>query len=202
MNHNPPLLMKKRMTLLVLIPVVLATFWLVGNSRAAPETPEYKVVRTDAKFEIRDYPALTLATTPMSGDGMSGGFGQLFRFITGNNERAEKIEMTSPVLINTSKDKKTMSFIMSKKVVEQGVPRPAGDTVTLSKVEAARVAAFRFSGSRTAENEKTAIETLTRWLTVQKIVRQGDPVFAYYDPPWTPAFLRRNEVMFRIEHGP
>lgn len=59
MNHNPPLLMKKRMTLLVLIPVVLATFWLVGNSRAAPETPEYKVVRTDAKFEIRDYPALT-----------------------------------------------------------------------------------------------------------------------------------------------
>jgi hypothetical protein len=37
---------------------------------------------------------------------------------------------------------------------------------------------------------------------VQKIVGQGDPVFAYYDPPWTPAFLRRNEVMFRIEHGP
>ncbi len=35
MNHNPRLMMKKRMTLLVMIPVVLATFWLVGNSRAA-----------------------------------------------------------------------------------------------------------------------------------------------------------------------
>jgi hypothetical protein len=104
--------MKKKMTFLLLLPIALVAFWFASNSRAATETPEYKVVRADGKIEIRDYPALTMATTPMSADGMNGGFGQLFRFITGSNESKEKIEMTAPVLINNTTEKKTMSFIM------------------------------------------------------------------------------------------
>ena len=182
----------------IVLPIALAAFWLVGNSRAATETPDFKVIRTDDKFEIRDYPALTIATTPMSDDGMNGGFGELFRFITGKNETAEKIEMTSPVLIDTAKDKKTMSFIMPKKAVEKGVPKPAGDGVSLGKVEAARFAVLRFGGGRTAENEKEAIEKLRTWLGGQQIAGKGEPLFAYYDPPWTPVFMRRNEVMIRI----
>jgi hypothetical protein len=130
---------------------------------------------------------------------MNGGFGQLFRYITGKNEGAEKIEMTSPVLIDTGKDGKTMSFIMPRKTVEKGVPKPAGDSVSLGKVEAARFAVLRFPGGRTTENEKAAIEKLTAWLEGQKIAGKGDPMFAYYDPPWTPVFLRRNEVMIRID---
>ena len=178
--------------------ITLAAFWLVSNSRAATETPDYKVIRTDAKFEIRDYPALTIATTPMNDDGMNGGFGQLFRFITGKNETAEKIEMTSPVLIDTAKDQKTMSFIMPRQAVEKGLPKPAGDNVSLGKVEAARFAVLRFGGGRTAENEKEAIDKLRAWLGGQRIAGKGEPMFAYYDPPWTPVFMRRNEVMIRI----
>lgn len=197
--------MKSRKTpFLVTVTLIVTTgaFWLVTTSRAASETPEYKVVRTEGKFEIRDYPALTVATTQMSADGMNGGFGQLFRFITGSNETAEKIEMTAPVLINTVKNKRTMSFIMPKKTVEKGVPKPAGDSVTLGKVEGARFAVFRFSGGRTAKNEEVAIEKLKGWLDAQKIAGQAEPVFAYYDPPWTLTFLRRNEVMIRINHAP
>jgi hypothetical protein len=78
--------------------VALALFWFIRTSRAATETPEYHVIRTDGKFEIRDYPALTVVTTPMDGDEMNRSFGQLFRFITGSNEGAEKIEMTTPVV--------------------------------------------------------------------------------------------------------
>ena len=185
--------------LAITLTVAAAAFWLVSTSRAATETPEYKVIRTDEKFEIRDYPAMTVATTPMEGAEMNGSFGQLFRFITGKNEGAEKIEMTSPVLIDTAKDKKTMSFIMPKKAVEKGVPKPAGENVKLGKVEAARVAVLRFGGGRTAENEKAAIEKLETWLERQKITGKGDPIFAYYDPPWTPVFMRRNEVMIRID---
>ena len=192
---------RRKLTVLLAIalPIALAAFWLVSNSRAATETPDYKVIRTDEKFEIRDYPALTIATTPMNDEGMNGGFGQLFRFITGKNEGAEKIEMTSPVLIDTATDKKTMSFIMPRKAVEKGVPKPAGDSVSLGKVEASRFAVLRFAGGRTAENEKAAIEKLTAWLDGQKIAGKGAPIFAYYDPPWTPDFLRRNEVMIRID---
>ncbi len=185
--------------LAIILPIAAAAFWLVSTSRAATETPDYKVIRTNEKFEIRDYPALTIATTPMNDDGMNGGFGQLFRFITGKNEAAEKIEMTSPVLIDTAKDTKTMSFIMPKKAVEKGVPKPAGDSVSLGKVAASRFAVLRFGGGRTAENEKAAIEKLTAWLAGQKIAGKGDPIFAYYDPPWTPVIMRRNEVMIRID---
>jgi hypothetical protein len=185
--------------LAIILPIAAAAFWLVSTSRAATETPEYKVIRTDEKFEIRDYPALTIATTPMNEEGMNGGFRELFRFITGKNEGSEKIEMTAPVLIDAAKDHKTMSFIMPKKAVEKGVPKPAGENVKLGKVEAARFAVLRFAGGRTAENEKAAIEKLTAWLDGQKIARKGDPIFAYYDPPWTPVFMRRNEVMIRIE---
>ncbi len=185
--------------LLIVVPSVLAALWLVSTSRAATETPDYGVVRTDGKFEIRDYPALTVATTPMESDEMNRGFGQLFKFITGSNEGAEKIAMTSPVLIDTAKDKQTMSFIMPKTSVEKGVPKPVGDSVTLGKVEAARFAVLRFDGGRTTENEQAAIEKLKGWLDGQKLAGKGDPLFAYYDPPWTPVFLRRNEVLIRIE---
>ena len=183
----------------IVLLVAFAAFWLVSTSRAATETPDYKVIRTDGKFEIRDYPALTVASTPMEGEEMNGGFGKLFRFITGSNEGAEKIAMTAPVLIDTTKDKKTMSFIMPAKAVEKGVPKPSGESVTLGKVQAARFAVLRFDGGRTAENEKAAIEKLKAWLDEQKTAGKGDPMLAYYDPPWTPTFLRRNEVMIRID---
>lgn len=192
--------MKRKMPLINAIAVLfaLAAFWLVSTSRAATETPEYKVIRTDGKFEIRDYPALTVATTPMEGGEMNGGFRELFRFITGSNDTKEKIAMTSPVLIDTTKDKKTMSFIMPVKAVEKGVPKPSGENVTLGNLPAARFAVLRFDGGRSAENEKTAIEKLTALLASEKVAAKGEPVFAYYDPPWTPIFMRRNEVMVRI----
>ena len=193
MNRKMPLI-----AALVLL-VALAAFWLVSTSRAATETPDYKVIRTDGKFEIRDYPALTVATTPMEDDGMNGGFGKLFRFITGSNEGSEKIAMTAPVLIDTTKDRKTMSFIMPAKAVEKGVPKPSGESVILGKVQAARFAVLRFDGGRTAENEKAAIGKLKTWLDGQKLTGKGAPTFAYYDPTWTPTFMRRNEVLIRLD---
>jgi len=92
--------------LAIVMPIALGIFWLVTTSRAATETPSYKVVRTDAAFEIRDYPALFVATSPMDDGEMNRSFGQLFRFITGSNAEAEKIAMTSPVLIDAAKDKR------------------------------------------------------------------------------------------------
>jgi hypothetical protein len=37
--------------------------------------------------------------------------------------------------------------------------------------------------------------------TKQKIA-MTTPVYGYFDPPWTPSFLRRNEVMLRTEAMP
>lgn len=183
------------LALLAVILVAAVVFWLASTSRAATETPAYTVIRTDKECEIRDYPALTVAMTPMADGGMDSSFGQLFGFITGANAASEKIAMTSPVLVEPGK---TMSFIMPANTVVKGVPEPSGKEVKLEKMEAARMAILRFSGGRTPENEKTAITKLTGWLAANGILAQGGPLFAYYDPPWTPTFLRRNEVMVRI----
>ena len=194
---------RKKLSILIAValPVGLAIFWLISTSRVATETAEYKVIRKDGDVEIRDYPALTVATTPMSDGEMDGSFGKLFRFITGTNAQSEKIAMTTPVLIDTAKDKRTMSFVMPKNAVEKGVPRPSGESVSLGKIAAARFAVLRFGGGRTAENEEKALSKLKTWLEAEKFAVKGEPIFAYYDPPWTPVFMRRNEVMLRIEAG-
>lgn len=183
---------------IVLVPVLLGAVWLVSTSRAATETPDYAVVKKEGKIEIRDYPELMVATAPMKSD-MDNSFMTLFRFITGANEQKQKISMTSPVLIRSEKEKKTMSFIVPKETAEKGVPKPTGDLVTISKIKAARFVTLRFSGKRSSETEVKAIGTLQTWMKEQKMAAKGAPVFAYYDPPWTPTFMRRNEVMLRIE---
>jgi DNA gyrase inhibitor GyrI len=188
----------KKLLIAIAASAAIGIFWFVSNSRAATRTPGYKVIRTDGRFEIRDYPELIVATTAMEGDEMNRSFGQLFRFITGGNATGEKIEMTSPVLVNTLKSKKSMSFIMPEKAVAKGLPKPADDRVSLGKIDLARYAVIRFGGRRLAANEKNAIELLKTWLAEQKIAENGDPILAYYDPPWTPVFLRRNEVMIQI----
>ena len=183
---------------IVLVPVLLGAVWLVSTSRAATETPDYAVVKKDGKVEIRDYPELMVATAPMKSD-MDNSFMTLFRFITGANEQKQKISMTAPVLIRSEKEKKTMSFIVPKETVEKGIPKPTGELVTISKIKAARFVTLRFSGKRSSETEVKAIGTLQTWMKEQKMAAKGEPVFAYYDPPWTPTFMRRNEVMVRIE---
>jgi hypothetical protein len=66
---------------------------------------------------------------------------------------------------------------------------------------ASRYAELSFKGGRSAENEAKAIASLREWLAAKKFKSMGEPLFAYYDPPWTPIPLRRNEVMIPIEKG-
>ena len=139
--------------------------------------------------------AMTLASTPMEDGRGNSSFGRLFRFIAGHNAKGGKIPMTAPVLIDSSPNRRAMSFIMPESVVSEGVPSPSEDGVRLVRFEPRRIAALRFEGARTGENEKRAVEKLTRWLDARGLARKGEPVFAYYDPPWTPPFLRRNEVL-------
>jgi hypothetical protein len=188
--------------LILAAPVVLLAGWLIQTSRAAVESPTYHIVRTDGKMEVRDYPRLNLASTPLGRDPMNNGFGRLFRFITGSNKTKSKIAMTTPVLIETKGENRTMSFILPHQMTEKFAPQPVGGNVTLGHLEATRFAVFRFHGGRTERNESEAVRLLREWLNREKLSSIGDPFFAYYDPPWTPVFLRRNEVLLRVTSTP
>jgi hypothetical protein len=61
-----------------------------------------------------------------------------------------------------------------------------------------RVAVIQFSGLWSDANLKSHETQLLQWLQGRKLVAAGPPTYAYYDPPWTPWFLRTIEVMIDI----
>lgn len=172
-------------------------------TRAGYESAPYKVVRSDGRFELRDYPALAVVETTMSGgaSGGDGSFNRLFRFITGGNEAKQKIAMTTPVFMSGGGSNATMAFVLPAKLKAGESPKPTDDSVKVRELEAGRFAVLRFSGGRNAMNEAETLARLKSWLAAQGFSANSPPVYGYFDPPWTPAFLRRNEVMLRTERG-
>lgn len=173
--------------------VVLCLLALTSLAMAT-ETPDYKVLTQDGKFEVRDYPALTLVRTS-SGD---GDFMRLFRYISGGNEADREIAMTAPVLMKHQGEDRGMSFIVPRDVAAGKVPAPKDAAVKMDQLPPGHFAVYRYSGGRNEVNEQEALAKLRTWIDKRRLEVTGDPLFGYYDPPWIPPFLRRNEVMLRI----
>lgn len=57
---------------------------------------------------------------------------------------------------------------------------------------------LRFSGSRSAAKELECLALLKSWIDAKGLKAVGPPIYGFFDPPWTPSFLRRNEVMLRL----
>lgn len=161
----------------------------------AIETPNYQIAEQDGKFEVRDYPEMTVARTAMG----EGDFMRLFRYISGGNEAEQKIAMTAPVLVQHKGEESGMSFVVPREVAAKKAPAPQAPGVSVDTMPAARFAVFAYSGRRTDSNEADALAKLRAWMEKKGLRAEGEPVFAYYDPPWTLPFLRRNEVMLRAE---
>jgi hypothetical protein len=178
--------------------ITMLSCLLPACSNSKYETPDYKIVDKEGSFEIRDYPSLTIVSTLMQKRGEDGSFMRLFRFISGRNEGSEKISMTTPVLL-TGTESGAMSFIVPKTVVERGVPAPSSPDVTLSTKPPARYAVFRFSGSGKPAPSESAAKKLLAWAGAKNLPVNEAPIYAYYNPPWTPNFMRRNEVLLRLD---
>lgn len=180
--------------------VIVGTFtlvaggWLVRNNRPFVEEAPYEVVTEKGAFEIRSYPPLPVAT--VTGD-EEGAFRKLFGYIDEGNSAREKIAMTAPVFMEAER----MSFVLPAENAERGLPEPEDDAVRIEMRPALEAAVYRFSGYTGADREREAAATLRDWMAAEGLDPIGEPVFAYYDAPWTPPSLRRNEVMFRIDRA-
>ena len=172
-------------------------------TRSGYESAPYKVGRADGKFQVRDYPALTVVETPTtdSRNGDDGSFRRLFGFITGKSEAKQNIAMTTPVFMSGNETNTTMAFVMPAKMKSGTVPQPANDSVTVRELAAGRFAVLRYSGGRNAEKEAESLARLKAWMETERLSVLSPPVYGFFDPPWTPSFLRRNEVMLRTEAG-
>ena len=180
-----------------IVVLVVVLYW--RTSRAAYESARYTVVRAEGDFEIRDYVDLILAETPTGGDaGRNGGFGRLFRFITGANDTRQKLSMTTPVLVYPGPSDSRMAFVLPANLALPDIPKPTDQTVGLREVSACRYAVLTFSGSISEKSQDEAHARLLARMKPLGLEALSGSRFAYYDPPWTPPFWRRNEVLVQI----
>lgn len=203
-------MMRRRMVYFtsVAVLVMIGVFVFNRATRAGYESAEYRVVESDGKFEVREYPDLMLVATSTQIDakGRDGSFMKLFRYISGANESDQKISMTTPVFME--KDKATsevqMGFVMPKEVAARGVPGATGPGVDVRKRPGGRFAVLRFSGRLNAKLAKESEAKLRTWMETKGLVAENSAESsgvesASYDPPFTPGPLRRNEVLIRLK---
>jgi DNA gyrase inhibitor GyrI len=188
-----------KLTILVALGLVLFGGYRVGSAAVFLETAQYELALKEGDLEIRDYPELPVVTTPMKSGRDNTAFRKLFQFIQGDNARQEKIAMTTPVFVDDDGAEGRMSFVVPEETERRGIPEPNSEQVTVEKRPVVRVAVYRFSGVANEESRQEALRKLRNWMNQQKLRPEGDPIFAYYDAPFIPGPLRRNEAMLQIQ---
>lgn len=197
----------------------LFSLTLLAGPAMAIEQPKYRVETTDGRFELRRYEPYIVAEVEVAGDqgeAVQAGFRKLAGYIFGANEgrskiamtapvaqtpKAEKIAMTAPVAQTPTREGKWLvQFMMPSEYRLDSLPKPKDPDVRFSTVRARRVAVMTFSGVARGGNFAQNAAELRQWLMAKGYRPLGEPTLAQYDPPWTPWFMRRNEV--QVEAAP
>jgi hypothetical protein len=185
----------------------------------AIETPKFTLLQKYGDLELREYPAYLVAETEVEGEPRAvgnEGFSRLAGYIFGKNRGARRIAMTAPVtqaptggtrLAMTAPVTQQPSgprtwrvqFMMPAEWTLQTLPQPDDERVHLRAVEPRKVAAVRYSGTWSWENYAKHLEALKAGLARHGLVATSEPIWARYDPPYKPWFLRTNEVLVEFE---
>ncbi|MGR6087462.1 MAG: SOUL family heme-binding protein [Arcticibacter sp.] len=164
------------------------------------ETYPYVVKKRYDRFEIRSYEATLFTSVSLSTKGYenssSQGFSILARYIFGNNERNEKISMTSPVSMSLG-DSTTMMFMVPKKLNMKMLPKPNQSGIEFKEEPAKTVAAIRFSGWANDAKIDKYKKNLTAALDVEGIKYSNRFYFFGYNAPYE-VFNRKNEVIVEL----
>jgi hypothetical protein len=73
------------------------------------------------------------------------------------------------------------------------------EAVTLRQIPARLVAARRYSGGWGEQKYRDNEQALLDALRQERLMPVGAPIFARYNAPFVPGFLRRNEVLVDVE---
>ncbi len=179
------------------------------------EKQPYELVSQTGEVEIRHYPEHMVAETRVEGpfeDAGNHAFRYLFSYISGQNTTAESIAMTSPVVQEASSsasqkiamtspviqeaegDEFVVAFVLPANFTAATAPAPTNPRVAVRTVPARDAAAIRFSGRWSAASYEKHLESLREGVTAAGKKTTGAPRFARFDPPYTPWFLRHNEI--------
>jgi effector-binding domain-containing protein len=114
-------------------------------------------------------------------------------------QSSQKIAMTAPVKQQGSDNAWKVNFTMPSKYSMNTLPKPNNEKVTLHQVSSKKYASIKFSGMGSNKNLALHEKELQEYISENKIQTLSEPIYAFYNPPWTLAFLRHNEIMIEIE---
>jgi hypothetical protein len=180
-------------------------FPLQENIRTMADTIPYDITGKAGEIEFRHYPALVLATVDSSEN--DAGFNLLFAYITGSNNARNAIPMTAPVITSQKipmtapvvSDATSISFVMPAGRPLEKIPDPLDSRVRITTLPAREVAVIAFRGYAPPQDVDAATVRLQDGLKNAGIATMGQPFLMRYNAPWTPGFLRRNEVGIEIQ---
>jgi hypothetical protein len=196
--------------------------WLVLLSFAlsmahAIEEPRHEVVRAiDAQIEVRRYAPYVVAEVVLdtrAADAGSQAFPILAGYIFGKNKGDRKLQMTAPVTQSAEPVKLAMTapvtqnavaggtrvqFVLPSDVSLDTAPEPLDPRVQLREEPATLRAVIRYSGTWSQANYDEHLGKLRAALSAAGLEAVGEPVLARYNGPWTPWFMRRNEIWLAL----
>jgi hypothetical protein len=182
----------------------------------ASEGPDYEVIRKIDNVELRQYAPYVVAEVVLNATADEAGsdaFPILAGYIFGKNKGERKFEMTAPVTQTAMPVKMDMTapvtqsavangmrvqFVLPKGVTLASAPEPLDPRVQLRLVPAGQWAAIRYSGSWSQSNYEEHLALLKATLDEAGVATQGEPVLARYNAPFTPWFMRRNEIWLAV----
>lgn len=199
---------------------LLGAWTAVGfASTAGIETPEYTVLGKPKGYEVREYAGFIRAEVTVPGpydEAISRGFRGVAEYIFGGNTQRADIAMTAPVLTEKASQKIAMTapvlaeradgaeeryvvaFVMPKAWTLATLPVPNNPALTLREVPKTRYAVLKFRGYATAKRCAAKTDTLRKALARDGVETAGEPIIAQFDPPWTPPYMRKNEIQIAL----
>jgi len=178
--------------------------------------PKFKTISGQGKIEIREYAPMIVAEVEVAGErkqAINDGFRLIAGYIFGGNVAARKIAMTAPVIQQRS-ERIAMTapqtqqaaggvwkvrFVMPEDYRLETLPKPNSERVKLLPVPSKRFVVIRFSGSQTDRNMRPHEQKLLDYVREHNLPTVGEPIFAFYNPPWTLPFLKHNEVLLELQ---
>lgn len=182
----------------------------------AIEEPVYEVTAKIGDIELRQYAPYVVAEIVITGSATEAGnkaFRILASYIFGKNTGEKKLAMTAPVMQTTAPMKLEMTapviqraapggylvqFVLPRGVTLDTAPEPIDQRIVLRQVELRRVAVIRYSGLWSDANYNRHLAELEETLRKAGVKWSGEPVYSRYNPPFTPWFLRRNEIWLQL----
>ena len=205
-----------RLGKIVLFILLFSTLFLGAETGMATEEAKYTVLEREGDFELRQYQPHIVAESLVEGDFQevgNEGFRRRYDYISGNNRKQQTIPMTAPVSQEASSEKIPMtapvnqeqvggkwriSFLMPSQYTLETLPGPLDPRVQLTKVPGLLMAALSYSGTWSRGRYEEQGKRLKELIRRQGLKIVGEPVFARYNPPFMPWFLRRNEVLIPV----